>query len=213
MPVLSLSTCGEFKPEKNKEFPSIKFYFNLSPPKFQLFTDGLTNKLVGCFHRPPPSNDDEQQEKEKHDKPNGLSNGHHEKDENEGTKGAAESIDQLRQNTVLIRVYGNKTDMLIDRKAETRNIRMLHEFGFAPSLFATFKNGLAYEYVPGVTLKPETVVLENIYTLVARQMAEMHKVRYEGVDPGDRVPMIESQSNKFLNLIPERLSDPVKADR
>lgn len=101
--------------------------------------------------------------------------------------------------------------MLIDRKAETRNIRMLHEYGFAPSLFATFKNGLAYEYVPGVTLKPETVVLENIYTLVARQMAEMHKVRHEGIDPKGRVPMVESQVSKFLNLLPAQLSDSDKA--
>lgn len=105
--------------------------------------------------------------------------------------------------------------MLIDRKAETRNIRMLHRFGFAPSLFATFQNGLAYEYVPGVTLKPETVVLTNIYTLVARQMAEMHKVRHDddGIELSNRVPMIESQINKFLNLIPERFTDPAMADR
>lgn len=161
----------------------------------QLFTDGITNKLVGCFHKPP--------ETQKNGTEVTDHNGH----------SPAEDIDRLRENTVLIRVYGNKTDMLIDRKAETRNIRMLHEFGFAPSLFATFKNGLAYEYVPGVTLKPETVVLENIYTLVARQMAEMHKVRHEGVDPKDRVPMLEKQINKFLNLIPERLTDKTKAER
>lgn len=139
-------------------------------------------------------------------------NGHH----NGGccqTESEAQEIDRIRENTVLIRVYGNNTDMLIDRKAETRNIRMLHEFGFAPSLFATFRNGLAYEYVPGVTLKPETVVLENIYTLVARQMAEMHKVAHTGPEPKDRVPGLETQCLKFLNLIPERLSDPVKAER
>lgn len=103
--------------------------------------------------------------------------------------------------------------MLIDRKAETRNIRMLHEYGFAPGLFATFENGLAYEYVPGVTLKPETVVLENIYSLVARQMAEMHKVHHDGVDISKRVPMLETQLTKFLNLTPTQFSDPAKEAR
>lgn len=148
---------------------------------------------------------------------NGQHNGHHNGCTNGGSSieaaTTADQIERLRENTVLIRVYGNKTDMLIDRKAETRNIRMLHEYGFAPSLFATFKNGLAYEYVPGVTLKPETVVLENIYTLVARQMAEMHKVRHEGIDPKGRVPMVESQVSKFLNLLPAQLSDSDKAQK
>lgn len=175
----------------------------------QLFTDGITNKLVGCFHKPPSA------EENKDNASKNTPNGYHHENSKETQKESPESdsIDQIRANTVLIRVYGNKTDMLIDRKAETRNIKMLHEYGFAPSLFATFKNGLAYEYVPGVTLKPETVVQEHIFSLVAKQMAEMHKVRHEGVDPCSRVPMIESQIYKFLKLIPQRLSDERKAAR
>lgn len=85
-----------------------------------MFTDGITNKLVGCFH------------------------------EESGT------------DVVLIRIYGNKTDLLIDRKAETKNICMLHRYSFAPQLYATFENGLAYEYVPGVTLKPGKSLLFNL---------------------------------------------------
>lgn len=121
----------------------------------------------------------------------------------------------VQANTVLIRVYGNKTDLLIDRKAETRNIKMLHRYGFAPSLFATFRNGLAYEYVPGVTLKPDTVIRENIYRLVARQMAEMHKVHHHDdvVSAENRVPMIESKVNKFLGLIPDTFTDAGKQKR
>lgn len=175
---------------------------------FQLFTDGITNKLVGCFHRPQDADDEEKAQTNGH-----VVCQHGHQQQQKGGSEEDSKIERLRKNTVLIRVYGHKTDLLIDRKAETRNIRMLHQFGFAPSLFATFKNGLAYEYVPGVTLTPETVVLENIYTLVARQMAEMHKVRHNGVDPKDRVPMLESQIGKFLNLIPDRLSDPAKAER
>lgn len=122
-------------------------------------------------------------------------------------------FESLQTNTVLIRVYGNKTDLLIDRKAETKNIKMLHRYGFAPSLFATFKNGLAYEYVPGVTLKPETVILEDIYTLVAKQMAEMHKVNHEGIADHDKVPMLETKIKKFLNLIPDEFTDKKKTER
>lgn len=48
----------------------------------QIFTDGITNKLVGCFH------------------------------------------DKNPDDVILVRVYGHKTDMLIDRLAETRNIQV-----------------------------------------------------------------------------------------
>lgn len=49
---------------------------------FQTFTDGITNKLVGCFYK--------------------------------------EEGDVEANDVVLVRIYGNKTDLLIDRKAELR---------------------------------------------------------------------------------------------
>uniref|UniRef100_A0A1L8E3P9 ethanolamine kinase n=1 Tax=Nyssomyia neivai TaxID=330878 RepID=A0A1L8E3P9_9DIPT len=131
--------------------------------EFKLFTDGITNKLVGCFY---------------------------------GDK----------KDTVLIRIYGNKTDLLIDRTVETRNIRMLHSFGFAPQLYATFMNGLAYEYVPGVTLTPESVVKPAVWTLVAQKMAQMHRIQCWKDIP--RSPMLRKKLDKFLNLIPETFSRP-----
>jgi ethanolamine kinase len=48
-----------------------------------VFTDGITNKLLGCFYEESP------------------------------------------EDVVLVRVYGHKTDLLIDRNAETRNIQVL----------------------------------------------------------------------------------------
>ncbi|CAH2091913.1 unnamed protein product [Euphydryas editha] len=78
---------------------------------------------------------------------------------------------------VLVRIYGNKTDLLIDRNAEVRNIAILNKTGLAPKIYGVFKNGLAYEYCPGVTLTPDTVTDANISSLVAKQMAKMHKVQ------------------------------------
>lgn len=118
-------------------------------------------------------------------------------------------------SVVLVRVYGNKTDLLIDRKAETRNIKLLHSYGFAPSLFATFKNGLAYEYVPGVTLTPESVLRPEIWRLVARRMAEMHKVSQENglTIPSARESMLWKKMQSFFDLVPERFSDADKHSR
>ncbi|KAG6439749.1 hypothetical protein O3G_MSEX001045, partial [Manduca sexta] len=76
---------------------------------------------------------------------------------------------------VLVRIYGNKTDLLIDRNAELRNIKTLNVLGLAPKVYGVFENGLAYQYYPGVTLKPDSVIEHKIWPLVAKQMGKMHK--------------------------------------
>lgn len=148
----------------------------------QLFTDGITNKLVGCFHTDSKSSSPDVQQ----------------------TTNIAK-ISAVQQDVVLVRVYGNKTDLLIDRKAETRNIQMLHSHGFAPCLYAIFRNGLAYEYVPGVTLTSETVAEPQVWSLIARHMAEMHKIQ---IDCGsDDQPMLCGKVQQFLDILPETYSD------
>lgn len=58
-----------------------------------------------------------------------------------------------------------------------RNIKTLNVLGLAPKIYAIFENGLAYQYYPGQTLDVETVTNDNIWPLVATQMAKMHKVQ------------------------------------
>lgn len=114
-------------------------------------------------------------------------------------------------NIVLVRIYGNKTDLLIDRNAEVRNITILNKCGLAPRIYGVFRNGLSYEYYPGVTLNPETVIEPKISRLVAQQMAKMHKVKL-----GDEIkiePMIWDKIEQFLCLIPERFTNTNKQER
>ncbi|XP_017787130.1 PREDICTED: ethanolamine kinase [Nicrophorus vespilloides] len=114
-------------------------------------------------------------------------------------------------DAVLVRVYGNKTDLLIDRTAETRNIVMLNKVGLAPNLYATFNNGLAYEFVPGCTLCDESVIKPEIYPLVARKMGRLHRVEFE--DSRDTEPMLWRKLDDFLKLVPERFSDAAKHEK
>lgn len=163
-----------------------------------MFTDGITNKLVGCFNTGSSKS---------------LSSTAKEVGRSVSINDASQITYTNQQNTsspdknalasdvVLVRVYGNKTDMLIDRKAETKNIKLLHHYGFAPSLFATFSNGLAYEYVPGCTLTPDTVVLPQVWQLVARRMADMHKVEYDAGET--KTPTLWTKLNKFFDLVPD----------
>ncbi|XP_046394265.1 ethanolamine kinase [Ischnura elegans] len=151
--------------------------------EFKLFTDGITNKLVGCR--------------------NGVESG----------------------EMVLVRVYGQKTDLLIDRAAETRNMKVMHKAGYAPRLYATFKNGLAYEFVPGVTLTVETVRSPDIFTLVARMLAQMHCLdlnRECSISNGssesvpreeNHEPMLWKKAHSFAELAPSTFESPEKQAR
>lgn len=102
--------------------------------------------------------------------------------------------------------------MLIDRNAEKLNIAFLHQHGLAPQLYGTFKNGLVYEFVPGVTLNTETVYEPHIWPLVAKNMARMHKLPLSAQESA-KEPMLLTKTLKFLDLIPEVFSDPTKHER
>jgi ethanolamine kinase len=113
---------------------------------------------------------------------------------------------------VLVRIYGNKTDLLIDRNVEKVNIVFLHQHQLAPELYATFKNGLCYQYVPGHTLNINNIYEPNIWRLVATHMARMHKLPLTN-EQLQKEPMLKTKTIQFLNLIPERFTDPIKHER
>jgi len=53
---------------------------------------------------------------------------------------------------ILVRIYGHRTDLLIDRDKERNSMIILHSVGCAAPLYCRFDNGLAYGYLPGVVL-------------------------------------------------------------
>ncbi|XP_066906941.1 ethanolamine kinase 1 isoform X1 [Halyomorpha halys] len=131
---------------------------------FKTFTDGITNKLIGCWTKKSP------------------------------------------KEIILIRMYGKNTDLLIDRKAETRNFKLLQKAGFAPQLYAIFGNGLAYEYIHGEILTVETVRAPSIYPLVATMLAKIHKINNQD----SQKPILWDLMKQYLKLVPETFSNPEK---
>ena len=106
--------------------------------------------------------------------------------------------------TVLVRIYGNNTDLLIDRKAEKRNILTLNKAGLPPRLYASFDNGLAYEYIPGKTLTTKLIKQPEIYVLIAAHLAHMHQIKVHDMP---NKPILWEKLQNFFNLLPERFSD------
>ncbi|KAM6219095.1 ethanolamine kinase 2 isoform 3-T3 [Rhynchocyon petersi] len=76
-------------------------------------------------------------------------------------------VDEDMQDCVLVRVYGERTELLVDRQNEVRSFQLLQEHGCAPKLYCTFQNGLCYEYMPGMALGPEHIGEPRLFSLSA----------------------------------------------
>ncbi|GIX87657.1 ethanolamine kinase 1 [Caerostris extrusa] len=113
---------------------------------------------------------------------------------------------------LLIRVYGEKTELFIDRDLEVRNMQMMCEAGLCAPLHCAFSNGLCYGFSPGEVLDTKMVRDPDISNLIARRLVKMHAVRsnvHEVVTQPCLFPMLY----KYHNLIPDSFPDPVKDER
>ncbi|KAJ8866070.1 hypothetical protein PR048_033594 [Dryococelus australis] len=82
---------------------------------------------------------------------------------------------------------------------------------YAPRLWATFTNGLVYEYVEGNVVCVEMCREPEVYVLVACMMAQIHRV-----DCGPTVvrePCLWKKLRQFLGFVPRSFTDPRKQTR
>lgn len=80
----------------------------------------------------------------------------------------------IDQEAILLRAYGNKTAILIDREREAANHELLMLYGLAPDLLARFDNGMLYRYIAGDVAQPKHLSEPAISRAVARRLAEWH---------------------------------------
>lgn len=89
------------------------------------------------------------------------------------------------QETVLMRVYGNGTNLIIDRHREFVLHLVLNSLELAPAVHARFRNGLVYGFLPGRSLKTEELHSEGLYPSIAQQLGNWHsKVDSEAIQNG-----------------------------
>ncbi|KAK2722932.1 hypothetical protein QYM36_003202 [Artemia franciscana] len=111
--------------------------------------------------------------------------------------GVSEKTDTNKDDMILIRVYGVGTNLIINRQIEINNLFRLQEVGIGSKLYATFKNGLAYEYIKGEKLDTTLCCSEKIYPKIAHQLARFHAVPLES---DERKPHLWKKLRLFLNL-------------
>ncbi|RAL10410.1 putative ethanolamine kinase [Aspergillus homomorphus CBS 101889] len=84
--------------------------------------------------------------------------------------------EQIDHDAVLMRAYGNHTEILIDRERETSSHALLASYGLAPPLLARFKNGLLYRFLRGRPATHEDLATPPVWRGVARRLAQWHAV-------------------------------------
>ncbi|KAG0003330.1 hypothetical protein BGZ65_001806 [Modicella reniformis] len=110
---------------------------------------------------------------------------------------------------VLVRAYGKKSEVIIDRKQEIMNMIILSKLGLCPPLFGKFRNGLAYGCIPGNVFKVPDMRDPHKMDLVARKVAIWHST----VDiPGERTSKLFKTIHKWIKEVPESFSKPAVQD-
>lgn len=89
------------------------------------------------------------------------------------------------KETVLMRVYGHGTSLIIDRHREFVSHLVLNSLNLAPTIHARFLNGLIYGYLPGRSLDLNELRLPNLYPLIAQQLGNWHNsINSEYIEDG-----------------------------
>ncbi|KAJ0416059.1 kinase-like domain-containing protein [Aspergillus carlsbadensis] len=84
--------------------------------------------------------------------------------------------EEIDKDAVLMRAYGNHTEILIDRERETNSHALLARYGLAPPLLARFKNGLLYRFIRGRPATHQDLVTEGVWRGVAGRLGEWHAI-------------------------------------
>jgi len=92
------------------------------------------------------------------------------------TNGNDISPQEDNDESVILRVYGRDSGLLVDRQHELEMIKVFSEMRLGGRLYATFDNGCVTEYVKGSVLSIDDLKKPETSTKIATKLAEIHRV-------------------------------------
>ncbi|XP_029992493.1 ethanolamine kinase 1 [Sphaeramia orbicularis] len=100
---------------------------------------------------------------------------------------------------VLVRLYGRKTELFVNRDREVEMFQVFHAHGCGPQIYCSFQNGICYEFVRGTVLDDELLRQPSIYRLIAAEMGRVHAIRPKSGPPVK--PFLWTKMACFLKLL------------
>ncbi|CAG8543327.1 4304_t:CDS:2 [Acaulospora colombiana] len=83
---------------------------------------------------------------------------------------------KTKPQKVILRIYGNGIDQLVEREKELVWLRMLSTVKIGPQLLGTFKNGRIEEYYESTTLTKDDIRMAPISRHIASRMFQFHNI-------------------------------------
>lgn len=128
--------------------------------------------------------------------------------------------DTTWKDMVLFRIYGEKTELFINRHSELVNFRFLHARGLAPPLMGTFENGYCYGFTPGRVVGPDDLANPDVSMQIAKMIARLHSLKPDaaylneiGANDQQQHNGIFAKLQTFLDLLPSSFDDAEKQGR
>ncbi|XP_055327537.1 ethanolamine kinase 1-like isoform X2 [Paramacrobiotus metropolitanus] len=109
------------------------------------------------------------------------------------------NLPKKERDRILIRVYGEETDKIIDRQAEVRTLITLQENQCAGRLYGVFDNGMCYEHVPGQTLTADSIRDPHISRLIVREIVRLHCI-YQQPKDHPAVDLFSKMENMYEQI-------------
>uniref|UniRef100_A0A7E4V080 Iso_dh domain-containing protein n=1 Tax=Panagrellus redivivus TaxID=6233 RepID=A0A7E4V080_PANRE len=126
-----------------------------------------------------------------------------------GTTNTTYIVEIFGKPTLIARINGPRTELMIDREYEKKIIMRFAKYNLAPPILASFKNGLVYAYTPGRSVTSSEVRNDPMRSLIARRLAELHSLKLK-ISQRYTTPFLFSGLKDYCNLIPETFTNPAK---
>ncbi|KAJ0397663.1 hypothetical protein ATCC90586_005648 [Pythium insidiosum] len=107
-----------------------------------------------------------------------------------------------RDQSVLVRLYGDNTEAFIDRKIENMLFALLSKQGFAPTYYGRFTNGRIEGWMDARPLEPEemgSLAPINFLGMIGKELGRMHVMHV----PLERTPVLWTKIDQFEHLASE----------
>lgn len=97
--------------------------------------------------------------------------------------------------TLLFRIYGKNTELVVDREHEIATMTLMQSIGLGPKFYCRFAHGICYEYLPGAIVDQKMASQPDIYAKIAEATASMHLADFKGLRTDEH---LESDESLFI---------------
>ncbi|GBF91539.1 hypothetical protein Rsub_04279 [Raphidocelis subcapitata] len=144
---------------------ALGWHISFEEAEFEKISGGISNILVKVTPKPKAAADDDPSPPPPEARCGCL-----------GARGARRRVGGALEPAV-VKVFGDKTELLVDRRAEAKAVVALGAQGFGPRVLTLFANGRIEQFLHCATLTPQQMCDPRFIPRIAALLARFHSVQ------------------------------------